>query len=560
MIGRHFYHETIKAATAVFGSLFNNIVIKRKDGKLVPVPISYGPRAKWLEAQKAFKPEEEMFEKLLPRMSYELVAMNYDVNRKLTSKQDLIRTPDSRVKRQKIKTPVPYNLSYTLYLETKNLNDGWQIIEQILPFFQPAYTVKVRHFPADGDSDTPVPTNDFDMPIILTATTWTDDWVGEIEGRRTIEWQLEFETKVFLAGPVANTTVIFDSRAAISTPGARDSDRQNLYNLRRGDSDLVGLETGFAQAALDSDIAAAVATITAGKVTNLSLTKGGNGYDTAPTVTITRPDSDALVKFGNGARQQDSDNHQTKLNPLPQAIPTQNGQGYRLSFWIYPTSGDSSWKVIMHTPSLKIFYNGTTGIVNFAFTNTMAALAGQGLIFDQWNKVVIEHIATSARIQTNQFLSNFNVVGSSLTTFNDSEEIKVGYASASDSIADYATEGFVGALDQVTFDSITSFSQTGIPVDSENPQSGDIFGQSFDKPRAKATATIDSDTGRVNGISIDSEGRGYFTAPTVTFSRPTGTPTPNAKLDSDSGTYSPNVINLSDSDGNLIKIIRDINL
>ena len=257
MIGRHFYHETIKNATAVFGSLFNNIVLKRRDGKLVPVPIAYGPRAKWLEAQKQFKPEEEMFEKLLPRMSYELVAMNYDVNRKLTSKQDFIRTPDSKGRRQNIKTPVPYNLSFSLYIETKNLNDGWQIIEQILPFFQPAYTVKVRHFPADADSDTPVPTNDFDMPITLTAATWTDDWVGEIAGRRTIEWQLEFDSKVFISGPVANTTVIFDSRAAIATPGSTDSG-QNLYALRRGDSDLIGSEVGFAftedaSAILDSD-------------------------------------------------------------------------------------------------------------------------------------------------------------------------------------------------------------------------------------------------------------------------------------------------------------------
>jgi len=175
-------------------------------------------------------------------MSYELVAMNYDVNRKLTSKQDFIRSPDSKNRRQNIKTPVPYNLSFSLYIETKNLNDGWQIIEQILPFFQPAYTVKVRHFPADADSDTPVPTNDFDMPITLTAATWTDDWVGEIQGRRTIEWQLEFDSKVFISGPVANTTVILDSRAQIST----NDKEASLYGLNRGDSDLVGVETGFA--------------------------------------------------------------------------------------------------------------------------------------------------------------------------------------------------------------------------------------------------------------------------------------------------------------------------
>ena len=166
MIGQHFYNESIKTAVAVFGSLFNNIVIKRRDGKFLPVPISYGPRVKWLEAQKQFKREEEMFEKLLPRISYEIVAMNYDQDRKITNKQTVIRAPDSLgIPRQRVHSPTPYNLDFTMYVTTKNLNDGWQIIEQILPFFTPAYTVKVRNFPLDNDSDTPLPTNTYDMPL-----------------------------------------------------------------------------------------------------------------------------------------------------------------------------------------------------------------------------------------------------------------------------------------------------------------------------------------------------------------------------------------------------------
>jgi len=248
MIGVHFYHESVKAAVAVMGSLFNNLVVKRRDGKLLPVPISYGPRQKWLEAQKGLKPEEEMFEKLLPRMSYELVAMQYDINRKLTNKNTMIRTPDTLgVPRQRTQVPVPYNLNFSLYLETKTLNDGWQILEQILPFFTPAYTVKVRHFPADADSETPLPTNDYDMPITLQAVTWTDDWTGEIADRRTVEWTLEFETKIYLHGPVAQSTVIYDSRIGISTAGEKD-----LNTLNRGDSDLLGIETGYAHTE-DSD-------------------------------------------------------------------------------------------------------------------------------------------------------------------------------------------------------------------------------------------------------------------------------------------------------------------
>ena len=188
MIGQHFYNESIKTAVAVFGSLFNNIVIKRRDGKYLPVPISYGPRVKWLEAQKQFKREEEMFEKLLPRLSYEVVAMSYDADRKITNKQTVIRTPDTLgLPRQRVHSPTPYNLDFTMYCTTKNLNDGWQIIEQIIPFFTPAYTVKVRNFPLDADSDTPLPTNTYDMPFILTAVTWSDDYTGDIGDRRLVE-------------------------------------------------------------------------------------------------------------------------------------------------------------------------------------------------------------------------------------------------------------------------------------------------------------------------------------------------------------------------------------
>ena len=261
MIGQHFYNETIKSTVAVFGSLFNNIVLKRRDGKYLPVPISYGPRQKWLEAQKQFKREEEMFEKLLPRMSYEIVAMNYDQDRKITNKQTVIRTPDTLgTPRQRVHAPTPYNLDFTLYITTKNLNDGWQIVEQILPFFTPAYTVKVRNFPMDADSDTPLPTNTYDLPILFTAATWADDWTGDVGDRRLVEWTLEFTAKIFLWGPAVTTNVIYDARAMLAV-AAKDSDGNTpeLYTLTRA-SNIIGSEVGYAnvqttdsEAILDSD-------------------------------------------------------------------------------------------------------------------------------------------------------------------------------------------------------------------------------------------------------------------------------------------------------------------
>ena len=277
MIGQHFYNESIKTAVAVFGSLFNNIVIKRRDGKFLPVPISYGPRVKWLEAQKQFKREEEMFEKLLPRISYEIVAMNYDTDRKISNKQTIIRTPDNlNIPRQRVHSPTPYNLDFTMYITTKNLNDGWQIVEQILPFFTPAYTVKVRNFPMDADSDTPVPTNTYDMPFILTAATWADDWTGDVGDRRIVEWNLEFTSKIWLYGPATTTNIIYDSRAIIGIP-ARDSDGNvpELYQLSRGLKPIEGSEVGWAQVSQpDSDATLTSDSSLSPSVVNLSDSDG----------------------------------------------------------------------------------------------------------------------------------------------------------------------------------------------------------------------------------------------------------------------------------------------
>lgn len=246
MIGIPFANDTIKQAVAVFGSLFNNIIVKRKDGTLVPVPIAYGPRDKWQEAWKQMDQTEEMFEKVLPRISYEVVAMNYDQMRKLTNKQSVVGIHDgSSNVVQRVSAPVPYNLDFSMYIQTKNLNDGWQIVEQIIPFFTPAYTVKVRHFPVDNDPNTPIPENEFDMPFTLLAVTWADDWTGDIADRRMVEWTLEFQTKLWFYPPnvpnVSNAMgqVILDSRAVISTPSV-----DSVHEASRN-SDQKGEELGY---------------------------------------------------------------------------------------------------------------------------------------------------------------------------------------------------------------------------------------------------------------------------------------------------------------------------
>ena len=162
-----------------------------------------------------------------------------------------------------------------MYVTTKNLNDGWQIIEQILPFFTPAYTVKVRNFPLDNDSDTPLPTNTYDMPFILTAATWADDWTGDVGDRRIVEWNLEFTSKIWLYGPAVSTSVIYDSRAVIAMPG-KDSDGTvpELYSLNRT-SKIEGSEVGHVNLTIpDSDAILLNDSRVSPTVTNLSDSEG----------------------------------------------------------------------------------------------------------------------------------------------------------------------------------------------------------------------------------------------------------------------------------------------
>lgn len=259
MIGTQFYHQTIRTAVSVFGSLFNNLVIKRRDGKVVAVPIAYGPRVKWLDAQNQLTQNNEAFENLLPRMSYELTGMKYDTNRKLNTKQNVVGiSPLLGGRGPRVNAPVPYSLSFSLYLQTKNLNDGWQVIEQILPFFQPAYTVRVRDFPDTAQfgrtpiDDMPQSLNEYDMPITLEKIAWEDEYEGDLQTRRDVQWELTFETKIHLWGPVIPATIIYDARVAIGAVTADEQFDQDIsaiadiaeigyYNQRSFDQQIATL-------------------------------------------------------------------------------------------------------------------------------------------------------------------------------------------------------------------------------------------------------------------------------------------------------------------------------
>ena len=209
MFGTHFYHETVKRSVSIFGTLFNNITIKKtkSDGTVLSqqiVPISYGPKQKWLErlSEEADLSDGNRSAISLPRMAFEIAGFEYDATRQqnklIRSQKSTLETGD--IKRSFQYAPAPYTINFTLSILAKQANDGLQIIEQILPYFQPEYNVTMKM--VDSMSEVR------DVPITLNSVAMEDTYEGGFDERRVIEHTLEFSMKIYFFGPVYEGTII----------------------------------------------------------------------------------------------------------------------------------------------------------------------------------------------------------------------------------------------------------------------------------------------------------------------------------------------------------------
>jgi len=209
----HFYHGTVRNSIIVFGKLFNSIYIKRDNGdgspnQFVKVPITYGPKEKWLVRTEMDPELNRPVEIVLPRMTFEITDFQYDSQRKLHSVNKLvIEDPTTNTKRREQFVPVPYNLSMQLYILSKTQEDALQIVEQILPFFTPHYNVTVNLDPEMGFT--------YDVPTILNSVALTDDYDGAFETKRTVIYTLTFTMKTQMFGPIQNSNVITTVNANI---------------------------------------------------------------------------------------------------------------------------------------------------------------------------------------------------------------------------------------------------------------------------------------------------------------------------------------------------------
>lgn len=203
MFSGHFYHSRVKKAVAIFGAMFNELYIVRsgpsQSYNQIRVPLQYAPSRKFMERIEQMTNGEDAERQLatkLPRMSFEIPNnFQYDAQRQLPKMNTIKRPIAGQPNRAaKIYTGTPYNIPFQLFIYAKTHDDALQVVEQILPYFAPQYNVSVKLIEGiDNFTE--------DVPITITGVSFSDDYEGLVEQRRTIIYTLDFEMKINFYGP-----------------------------------------------------------------------------------------------------------------------------------------------------------------------------------------------------------------------------------------------------------------------------------------------------------------------------------------------------------------------
>jgi hypothetical protein len=228
MLGNtHFYNRTIRKVVVAFGTLFNDIEVIRftKDGtpqlKML-VPLSYGAKEKYITRITSDPTLTKSVNTVVPRMSFNLDSINYDLSRKKqTTLQNVSYTSHAGVKTQY--APVPYNFDFSMSIYVRHTEDGTQILEQILPFFTPDFTVTVNFIDSMCQK--------YDMPVILNSVTNNTDYEGDMMTTRLITWDLQFTAKGNIWPPVKGDRGLIGQYSDVGGPSANGGFGGIIVNL-----------------------------------------------------------------------------------------------------------------------------------------------------------------------------------------------------------------------------------------------------------------------------------------------------------------------------------------
>lgn len=234
-----FYHKVLRRAIVAFGAMFSDIKVQRHDNdgnvvQTIAVPIAQAPKEKWIVRIDSDPNLDQHTYVTLPRMSFEITGISYDPSRKVNRLNKIsCPGPDGF---NFVYAPVPYNVDVTLYVLTKTQEDAFQIVEQILPFFTPEFTLGVRSV-----DDLNVVT---DIPVVLNSVSQQDDYDGDFQTRRFVTYTLTFTMKLNLFGPVNDgnmATSVTINIGGVTTDGEPEAVKPIAYSYT-GDPEDGSLE------------------------------------------------------------------------------------------------------------------------------------------------------------------------------------------------------------------------------------------------------------------------------------------------------------------------------
>ena len=259
MLGTYYYHEIMRKTIVAFGTLFNQINIRHDDSSgnsysEMKVPLAYGPSQKFLARLEQQADLNKPVQITLPRLSFEMSGIQYDSTRKTGITQTFKAVDKNNSKVKKVFMPVPYNMGFELNILAKLNDDALQIVEQILPYFQPSFNVTIDLIDSIGATR--------DVPIVLDSISFQDDYEGDFSTRRAIIYTLRFTAKTYMFGPVADTSdglikkVQVDYHAGTDTKKARRemrytatpkalTDKNNDGVVNAADDALLGPDDDF---------------------------------------------------------------------------------------------------------------------------------------------------------------------------------------------------------------------------------------------------------------------------------------------------------------------------
>jgi len=261
----YFYNEILRRTIIGFGTLFNSIEIQQ-EGSAIRIPLAYGPTQKFLARIEQSPDLNKPMAITLPRMSFEFTGLTYDPSRKVSTTQTFVaKDKDDGTETKKTFMPVPYNMQFELSIFTKLNDDALQIVEQILPYFQPSYNLTIELVDEIREKR--------DVPIVLESVTMQDDYEGDFSTRRVLYYTLRFTAKTYLFGPSKSASKDIIKRSTVSYLTGTDTTNTRREVTYSATARALKSYTDNVVTTLASDITATAKTIEVADATGIKADK-----------------------------------------------------------------------------------------------------------------------------------------------------------------------------------------------------------------------------------------------------------------------------------------------